>query len=157
MMRPAVPMKTQRITGWFTAAALLALAGVSSAGEIHEAIKAGDLPRVQRLLAQRPESIREPDADGSPPLEVAAVHGRTAIAEFLIQRGADVNGRDSEKSTPLHQAACNAHRETAELLISKGADVNAKNKDGRTPFDLSIVNLEIRAALSRHGGKSGSR
>ena len=111
-------------------AILLSLAAQVAAGEIHEAIRRGDLPAVQRLVAADRTLLSAKDADGSPPLHVAAQAGNLEITKYLIDAGADVMAGDNENSNALHVAAIGANTAVIDLLLSKGLDVNSADVNG---------------------------
>lgn len=73
--------------------------------DLARAVSLGEIETVERLY--------DPAVSVLP----AALHGHTAIVEFLLARGADPNA-----GFPLHQAARNGHIEAARLLIDGGAD-----------------------------------
>jgi len=84
------------------------------AEEIHNAVKEGDIAKIEFLLAKNPEKISAKDKDGKTPLHWAAYYDHMNIAKLLIAKGADVNAKDREGLTPLNWAA--GEWEVAELL-----------------------------------------
>jgi uncharacterized protein len=117
-----------------------------------EAIRAGDLPAVQRLLDEHPglASARiKGRKDGSrTPLHIAAdwpgyFPNGPAIVRLLIEAGADPNapaveGEPSE--TPLHWAASSDDVDVADALIDGGADLEAPGASivGGPPLDDAV-------------------
>src|SRR5476649_1056600 len=92
---------------------------------IFEACAAGEIERVERLLAESasgamgaPE-INGYSADGWTPLHLAAFFGHAKVAELLIARRADVNARsrNANGNTPLHAALAGNHKFVAAVLI----------------------------------------
>lgn len=72
----------------------LSLAPVLNAGEIHEAVKAGDAAKVQALLDEGAYVNSTPDDGfGWTPLHFAIAAGDTRIAEILLARGANLTAR----------------------------------------------------------------
>jgi len=127
-----------------TVLVLLALAGVAVAVRylrgcsIRAAIEAGDVARVQQILARRPGLARASYDDGSSPLHLAAARDATGIVELLIEAGAPVNQRDAfSGNTPLHIAAGSAGSATIGLLLKNGADPGARNHQGDCPLHLA--------------------
>jgi ankyrin repeat protein len=88
------------------------------AEEIHNAVKQGDIAKVEYLLAKHPEKINAKDEDGKTPLHWAAYYDQTDIAKLLIAEGADVKAKDRENFTPLQWAA--GEWEVADFLRGHG-------------------------------------
>jgi ankyrin repeat protein len=84
----------------------LAVAGLSFAGEIHDAALKGDLQKVKALLTHDPALL---DAENEPnkktPLHYAAQGGHKDVVEFLLDQGARVSRPNIAGETPLHYAA----------------------------------------------------
>jgi ankyrin repeat protein/L-ascorbate metabolism protein UlaG (beta-lactamase superfamily) len=112
----------------------------AGAGEIHDAVAAGDAARVTALLRGRPELVRAADANPTRdlPLHTAAVAGRVEIARLLLDAGAEVDGFDADESTPLHVAALNRRREMVDFLIERGADVNRRDRNGAYALSFAV-------------------
>src|SRR5437588_473903 len=60
---------------------------------LHEAAAAGELERVERLLADAPASLNSHSADGWTPLHLAAFFGHPKVVELLLSHDADVAAR----------------------------------------------------------------
>src|SRR3954451_11162209 len=100
-----------------------------------EAVRAGDLTALRRLLADHPELARA---------GLMTVGGRTllhvatdwpghrpnvgAIVRVLVEAGADVDaaGPGRHPETPLHWAASSDDLEALDALLDCGADVNVR-------------------------------
>jgi len=121
---------------------------MEAALEIFEVVRAGDVSRLQALLAtnpglanvrndrghspvliaqyhRRPEAVAALLATG-PDLDIfdAAAVGRTErVAELLDRDPSLLNAYSSDGFYPLGLAAFFAHPETVRLLVSRGADV----------------------------------
>src|SRR5207247_7079016 len=54
---------------------------------LFEACAAGEIERVERLLAEEPSSINTYSADGWTPLHLAAFFGHAKVAEHLLSHG----------------------------------------------------------------------
>ena len=94
---------------------------------IHQAVKAGAIAEVRRLLAQNPaeDFVKRRDEKGWAPLHYAADAGRADIARVLLEHGADLNATVNtpyHNATALFLAAAKGHRDTVELLVGSGAD-----------------------------------
>ncbi len=138
----------------FLGAALVGLSPTLQAGEIHEAVVAGDSARVIALLRATPGLVRTtnntPSADL--PLHLAAGAGQVGIARLLLDAGADINGPDSDQSTPLDVAAVRRQRAMVRLLLDRGANVNHLDHNGACALsfavsggDTAIVHVLLRA------------
>ena len=95
------------------------------AGEIHVAVRAGDLAKIKALVAEDPKVVNEKDSRGRTPLHFASNAGHTEIIKFLIANGADVKATDPDGYTPLIWAASAGQADAARALIAGGADPNA--------------------------------
>lgn len=61
--------------------------------------------------------------DGTTPMHIAALHGRTPCAQILYSNGAFVNVKNSSNNTPLHLAAQNGHTIMMSFLVESGANI----------------------------------
>jgi ankyrin repeat protein len=95
------------------------------------AVRASDLPRVKKLIAEAPALVNAQDLAGSTPLHHAAGFGSIATMKLLLDKGSEVNAANKRKSTPLYWAIDDEAK--VRLLVARGADVNARTVDGRTP------------------------
>lgn len=84
--------------------------------QLHEAVRAGDLEEVRRLLDAYPE-LRTGIEDGEA-FALAAQNGRLEIVRFLRHVG------DPDLQHALSRASMWAHEDVILYLISEGADVN---------------------------------
>lgn len=114
---------------------------------LFEACAAGEVERVERLLASNPSEVNAFSADGWTPLHLASFFGHTRIAEMLLGQGADVaaRSRNSNGNAPLHAALAGNHKMVAGLLVGAGADVNAPDAAGWRPLHLAAANNNIDA------------
>jgi hypothetical protein len=132
------------------------------ATNVVDAIQAGDIQALQRLLGENPllstarlEGNDEGKGKSQTLLHVATAwpghfpNGAAVIA-VLIKAGADPNapaiGRHSE--TPLHWAASSDDVEALDALIDAGADIEASGAvvGGGTPLDDAIAFGQWQAA-----------
>jgi ankyrin repeat protein/L-ascorbate metabolism protein UlaG (beta-lactamase superfamily) len=110
------------------------------AGEIHQAITAGDQARVAELLRADPTLVRAQNENATRdlPLHTAGLAGNIEIAQLLLDAGADIECGDSDESTPLHDAAVQRQREMVDFLISRGADVNRRDRNGAYALSFAL-------------------
>jgi len=119
---------------------LVAAAPAVPAGEIHAAVAAGDLARVEALLAADRSLASAPDPANQfqeQPLHIAARTGRVDLARLLVAAGAAVDAGDSDQSTPLDVAALNRQPAMVSYLLSAGAD--PRHRDNNGAFSLSFA------------------
>jgi ankyrin repeat protein len=140
--------------------------------ELFEAVRAGDLPRVQALVDANPtlaifaasilgqvDRIKELLAanralvsalseDGWTPLHLAAFFGKDDAARLLLNSGADLKARstNSMENTALHAAAAGKHAAIVKLLLERGANVNARQVGGWTPLHSAANNGDVETA-----------
>jgi hypothetical protein len=90
-----------------------------------DAIKQGDLPRVQQLVHINPSILRTRGYLEHTPLIAAMFHGRWDVAEYLMQqKGIDVNAKDIMGRTALYYVCCRGRPlRLLEALVDAGADV----------------------------------
>ena len=109
-----------------------------------EAIKAGDLPTVRRLV----ESGADPNAPGEhglSPLHFAQED--EALTRFLVSVGADLNYTGFREGSILMLAAYSGELDKIALYLELGADVNVAMPDGgETPLHMAAVTGRTEAA-----------
>jgi ankyrin repeat protein len=123
-----------------------------SAGQLHEAVKAGDVSRVRAALAGG-EDVNALDMDWSA-LHLATALGNTEIVKVLIDGGANLEAKgEPAGSHPLHVAAQNNDSEIAQLLIKYGAKINSRNSGDKTPLLIAAGhnNVEVGEVLLKNG------
>jgi len=102
-----------------------------------DAIHAGDVPRLKKLLAEHPELAtatigeNDPSKSGRTLLHVATdwpghFPNVAEVIVALVAAGADVNAKaiGSHHETPLHWAASANDVEALDALLDAGADIN---------------------------------
>jgi ankyrin repeat protein len=139
--------------------ALALLAASARPAEIHDAAKAGDLAKVQALVAKDTTLVNAKDETGRTPLHWACRGVHVEVVKFLAGRGADVDARDANGVRPLHSVASRGHLEAAGVLLDRGASVEARMSDGSTPLHLAAANghADLAALLVDKGALSGVR
>ena len=88
--------------------------------------------RVNAMLRDKSELVKELYARGDTALHHAARNGDMEIVKQLVNSGADVNATTDNNHFPLYCAAGHGHVETTEYLVGKGADLQARLSDGKT-------------------------
>lgn len=143
--------------------------GDPTALEVRQAIHAGDLATLRRLIAERPELAcarfigRKGRAGGSrTPLHVAAdwpgfFPSAPAAIALLIEAGADPDadtGGDRPE-TPLHWAASSDDVDVARALLDGGARLDIPGGSIGTPLDNAIGYgcWQVARLLVAHGAE----
>ena len=118
---------------------LIALAWLVNASELHVAVEAEDLTKVQQLVDGQPDLVNTKNEAGVTPLHLAAGLNNTNLVDYLISKGADAKAATKQGWTPLHWAAHLNAAAAVTLLLEKGVDPSAKAVDGKTPLQVAIA------------------
>jgi len=139
-------------------------AGLVREGERREILDAGDVARLEALLAEEPALARttmEHWCDhprGSSPLGYVAmrrydtsrkewrdVTGTDEVARVLLAAGAPVDGEPGERETPLITAASYGDAAVALVLIEAGAELEARAADdaGGVPGATALLHAAV--------------
>lgn len=129
----------------FLCAVVLAAGADDPGEELRSAAGAGNLARVDALLASG-VPVDAPGRYGQTALYFAAEKGHLPVAQRLVERGANVNAQDRFfGASVLDLALSNGHLELARYLLSKGAE-DAASALGAA---IELNDLELaRAALA---------
>ncbi len=121
---------------------------MSKVFELHDAVRRGDVARVQALLAGEPALANcrsATDARGTFPLHVAAQFGQAAVARTLLDHGADVSLLDSENdASALSWAAFFGRPAMVKVLLAARSDPSQRNKHGLTPLACALGGTQGR-------------
>lgn len=127
------------------AAVVLAPSGALGGEPLFDAARAGDMARIERLLAAG-AAVDSRDRDRATPLIVAALNDQPQAAQVLLANRANVMARNAGGFTPLHAAAYSGSVTVARLLLESGAILeDAANNAGATP--LMVAAEEDRTAM----------
>jgi len=119
------------------------------AAELAAAIRSGDVPALQRLLAARAglagERITGPRGGTTTPLHIVTdwpgyFPEGPAIARLLIAAGADPSAPTTggKPETPLHYTASTDDADVADVLIGGGADLEVPGGSIGTPLENAV-------------------
>ena len=125
---------------------------------MEEAVRSGDLKRVQELI-QRGTDVHEAyvanelSSAYSSLLIVAIKEDHEDVALELLATGADIHVKDRDERTALHWACDKGLEEVVEKLINLGSQVNEKDMFGHTPAMLAadLGNTAISMHLVQAG------
>lgn len=97
--------------------------------ELHDAVTAGDIARVEAVLKSGVASD-EKNSAGETALLLAVKHGHTDIAKALMAAGASINARAKNKDTPWLLAGASGRTEILKAMIPLGPDLSIRNRYG---------------------------
>ncbi|XP_062976346.1 caskin-2 isoform X2 [Elgaria multicarinata webbii] len=132
--------------------------------ELIQAVKNGDVPGVQKLVAKVKASkskllgstkrlnVNYQDVDGFSALHHAALVGSLELISLLLEAQATVDIKDINGMRPLHYAAWQGKMEPVRLLLRAAASVNMASLDGQIPLHLSAQygHYEVSEMLLQH-------
>ena len=95
----------------------------SGADDLFAAVRAGNVPAVEQILARDPGAAAARDGDGATPLHYAAAAGHRELVRMLLDAGADVNARDLQFGATPAGWAIEYLRERGALLAIEIEDV----------------------------------
>jgi len=101
---------------------------------IWRAAKDGDVEDLKSHIRTGEDVNAVSEEDGSHPIDLATLAGRTDAVRYLLEQGARVNDADEDGDTALHKASFFGQVEIATMLLEAGADPNVKNQKGATPL-----------------------
>jgi ankyrin repeat protein len=117
------------------------------------AAKAGDIPMMRLLLANKAD-YTTPIDEHTTPLMVAAGVGCVpgqwiepereifqAVKILVDELKADVNALNDRHETALHGAVCRGADSVIQYLVDKGAKLDVKDREGMTPLDEALNGL----------------
>lgn len=123
--------------------------------ELHEAVAAGNLDRVQQFVEQNPALAKSFSPDGFPIFALACFFGCVDTARYLAKRGADIHAAATNGTgyNALTAAVAAGHTTIVEWLLATGLDSNYRYGPGYTALLTAAANghLEIVKLLLAHG------
>lgn len=119
-----------------------------------DAVREGDLKRVEELLSDPGLNINCRDNEKSTALHLAAWRGNSILAKIILDKGAKIEAKDSGGQTALHCAAIRGHLGLVKLLLANGADIEASTDVGTTALSEAAYrdHSEVVALLLKMGG-----
>lgn len=91
---------------------------------------------------------------GTPPLNLAALHGNIFVVINLLQNGAAVDLACSLQRTSLHESITGAHLEVVKVLLEHGAMISKSDYTGKNALhiacaegNIQIVRLLLKVAV----------
>jgi ankyrin repeat protein len=129
------------------------------AQEIIDAVRSGDLAKVESLLEAKPQLVQAKDAGGRTPLHWACRGVHFEMLKFLVEKGADVNAKDDDGITPLHSLAAKAHSDGIAFLLAYKAEVNARSGFRDTPLHYAAQsgNTDVVKFMLENGADPTAR
>ncbi|XP_041757465.2 caskin-2 isoform X5 [Coregonus clupeaformis] len=132
--------------------------------DLLQAVKNGDLPSTQKLLAKLKASrnkllgstkrlnVNYQDGDGFSALHHAALTGTTDLLSVLLEAQATVDIKDRNGMRPLHYAAWQGKADSVLTLLRAGAGVNGVSQDGHIPLHLAAQygHYDVSEMLMQH-------
>jgi hypothetical protein len=110
-------------------------------GEIHDAVKSGDLEKVKTLLKTNPDLVFSKGQGGWTPLHYAAKSGNKDVVEFLLEHKAEVNAEDNYGQTPLFLAR-NRNPDIAALLRQHGGEEKVLTPEEKSWSQVDSLNKQ---------------
>ena len=101
--------------------------------ELVDAAEAGDVARVQALLAAGADVNEVRVYDHETPLSVASRNDHADVARVLTEAHAGVGGSGMVETTPLGHAAASGNLELVRRLVDAGADMRSTEGDYDDP------------------------
>ena len=125
--------------------AFVLLGQAAAAGELQDAVKAGDLARAAQSVSDGAD-VNEVDYLAGSPLHIAALRGELEMARMLLDAGADLENIEfGNGQTALHWAALGGQPALISLLAEAGADLDARSDSGATPLHIAADNRKPEA------------
>jgi ankyrin repeat protein len=110
---------------------------------LFKAVIADDDKNIMLAVVNRSELSR-PFPDGTTPLQIATMFGRSKMIDWLVEHGVDPAKPDADGLVPLHVAVTSPLGEpqkirVMESLLKHGAAIDPVDQNGRTPLHLAAA------------------
>jgi uncharacterized protein len=129
-------MRAIGIIALFLVFGITVVHGRAIAQSLGDAAHAGDVAKVQELIAAGSD-VDERDQSNETPLIKAALARQAAVAAALIEAGADIKARNDRGFTALHAAAYSGSVEIATMLLDRGMPVDDHAERAITPLHVA--------------------
>lgn len=96
---------------------------------LHDAVRAGDLARVEAAIVAG-EMLDARNSADETPLLLAVQENQIAIGKALIAAGANINAQAENRDTPWLLAGASGRTELLRAMIPKGPDFSLRNRYG---------------------------
>lgn len=132
-------------------------AGGAYADGIHDAVRAGDVGKVEAMLSAAPTLVNSRTKGRAAPLHWACMNGDVEMTKALLKHGAAIDPAMDMGFTPLHCAIVGGSAEIVRDLIDAGADVDAATDRGFTCLHMAVKNdlREVARVLMAKGADPG--
>ena len=104
-----------------------------------EAVRQGELTKLQTLLKEEPNLLTAQNARGHNLLILAAYYEQTDILTHLINAGANLDHQDASGNTALMGVCFKGYAEALNYLIEGGAKVDQENYNGATALTFAVT------------------
>jgi hypothetical protein len=109
---------------------MLTLSGCTKPAEptisLDRAVQIGDVDQIRRHVYWD-SNLDQPNAQGEPPLHVAARTGQVAVLRDLARHGADLNALNRVGQTPLEVALTHGRTQAAMAIVELGGRFDAQS------------------------------
>ncbi|AFC23694.1 ankyrin repeat domain-containing protein [Saprospira grandis] len=104
-----------------------------------EAVRQGDLAKLQTLLKEDPTLLQAQNARGHNLLILAAYYEQADILAQLIKAGANLDHQDASGNTALMGVCFKGYAQALQQLIEAGATVDQENYNGATALTFAVT------------------
>lgn len=116
---------------------------IASSQDIFEAVRTGNISRVEALMKENKDTINSVNENGFTPLIIATYRNQLAIVEYLINNNVDIN-YISQEGSALLGACYKGNTELTKLLLENGADVNTVSPQKTSALIFAVQSRNIK-------------